>query len=64
MLFRVNLFAKRVDFAGDFSFLRASNTSPMLITRFAADSETLLTSIQAQLRREMLKIDPTLILPF
>lgn len=54
----------RVDFAGGFGLVRASNTSPMLIMRFAADSETLLASIQAQFRREMLKIDSTLILPF
>ncbi|MFT5260830.1 MAG: phosphomannomutase/phosphoglucomutase [Saprospiraceae bacterium] len=54
----------RVDYEGGFGLVRASNTTPMLIMRFEADSEALLRSIQSEFRREMRKIDAELTLPF
>lgn len=54
----------RVDYEGGFGLVRASNTTPMLIMRFEADSEALLITIQSEFCREMVKINPALTLPF
>lgn len=54
----------RVDFDGGFGLVRASNTTPMLIMRFEADTQTLLEDIQAQFRAVLLKTDPEITLPF
>jgi len=54
----------RVDFDFGFGLIRASNTSPSLILRFEADSETNLKKIQEMFRVQMLAINPKLPMPF
>ncbi len=54
----------RVEFKNGWGLIRPSNTSPYLILRFEADSEEGLTEIKAIFRREILKINPALVLPF
>ena len=54
----------RVDYDGGFGLVRASNTTPMLIMRFEADTQSLLETIQSEFRREMVSIAPELTLPF
>src|SRR5690606_26133022 len=54
----------RVDFADGWGLVRASNTTPVLVLRFDADSEEALARIQAQFREQLLAVDPGLALPF
>ncbi|MEE4218525.1 MAG: phosphomannomutase/phosphoglucomutase [Xanthomonadales bacterium] len=54
----------RVDFKDGFGLLRASNTTPILIVRFDADSEAALERIKSLFRRQMLTLNPDLSLPF
>lgn len=54
----------RVDFDDGFGLVRASNTTPMVIMRFEADTQAQLLDIQAQFRRVMLATDPDIKLPF
>lgn len=44
--------------------MRASNTTPVLVLRFEADTEAALKRIQQVFRRQMLAVDPALKLPF
>lgn len=61
---RTTLDGLRVDFAKGWGLVRASNTSAALTLRFEAESETVLTSIQQLFKRELLKVDSRLKLPF
>lgn len=54
----------RVDFPNGWGLVRASNTTPSLVIRFEADSETAMLSIQEQFRQLMKKIKPDIALPF
>ncbi len=54
----------RVDFEDGFGLLRASNTTPILIVRFDAESEAALERIKSLFRRQMLTMKPDLSLPF
>ena len=54
----------RVNFPNGWGLIRPSNTTPCLVLRFEADSETALAEIQAMFRREILKQDSSLELPF
>ena len=54
----------RVDFEDGFGLLRASNTTPILIVRFDAESEAALERIKSLFRRQMLTMNPDLALPF
>jgi phosphomannomutase/phosphoglucomutase len=54
----------RVDWDFGFGLVRASNTSPYLILRFEANSETNLKAIQDLFRSKLLSIQPTLQMPF
>ncbi len=54
----------RVDFDSGFGLVRASNTTPMVIMRFEADSQTQLEYIQEKFREQINKIAPALVLPF
>jgi len=54
----------RIDYGYGWGLVRPSNTSPYLTMRFEADSEQQLQAIQQIFRRELLKLDSTLALPF
>ena len=54
----------RVDFDTSWGLVRASNTSPAITLRFEADNTNDLIKVQSIFKREINKIDPTLILDF
>jgi phosphomannomutase/phosphoglucomutase len=54
----------RADFDSGWGLIRASNTSPNLVLRFEADSETALKQIQEQFRTALKALLPNLQLPF
>ncbi|GAA4857921.1 phosphomannomutase/phosphoglucomutase [Luteimonas vadosa] len=54
----------RVDWSDGWGLVRASNTTPVLVMRFDADSEEALARIQDEFRGQMLALDPGLKLPF
>ncbi len=54
----------RVNFPQGWGLIRPSNTTPCLVLRFEADSEAALDEIQAKFRKEILKQDSSLQLPF
>lgn len=54
----------RVDWPDGWGLVRASNTTPVLVLRFEADTEAALKRIQQVFRRQMLAVDPALKLPF
>jgi len=54
----------RVDYAHGWGLVRASNTTPVLVLRFEADSDAELQRIQAVFRSQLLRVDPALQLPF
>lgn len=54
----------RADFADGWGLIRPSNTTPYLVLRFEADSETSLQRIQENFREQLLAVDSTLELPF
>lgn len=55
-----NLDGVRVDFADGWGLVRASNTTPMLILRFEADTEEALSRIQQLFKDQLSSIDNTL----
>jgi phosphomannomutase/phosphoglucomutase len=54
----------RVDWPDGWGLVRASNTTPVLVMRFDADSEAALARIQGVFREQLLKLKPDLALPF
>ncbi len=54
----------RINFADGWGLIRPSNTTPCLVLRFEASSQAALDEIQAMFRREILKQDSSLVLPF
>ena len=54
----------RADFEDGWGLVRASNTTPVLVLRFEADSRTVLLRIQDQFRDELLKVRDDLEIPF
>ncbi len=54
----------RVDFADGWGLVRASNTTPSLVIRFEADTETALKRIQELFRAQLTAVDPAIKLPF
>jgi len=54
----------RVDWTDGWGLVRASNTTPVLVMRFDADSEDALKRIQGEFRAQLLALDPGLNLPF
>ena len=54
----------RVDWPDGWGLVRASNTTPVLVLRFDADSQPALSRIQAAFREQLLALDPGLVLPF
>jgi len=62
---RVNLLdGVRVDWPDGFGLVRASNTTPVLVLRFAADSGEALARIQQAFRTQLLAVQADLQLPF
>ncbi len=54
----------RVDWPDGWGLVRASNTTPILVMRFDADSKDALKRIQAAFREQLLALKPDLALPF
>ena len=54
----------RVDWPDGWGLVRASNTTPVLVLRFDADSQAALVRIQSAFREQLLAIKPDLVLPF
>jgi len=54
----------RVDFPDGWGLVRASNTTPVLVMRFDADSQEALARIKADFRAQLLALRPDLALPF
>ncbi len=54
----------RVDFAKGWGLVRASNTSAALTLRFEAETQEALQQLQQLFKRELLKVDNTLQIPF
>ncbi|MGD8579307.1 MAG: phosphomannomutase/phosphoglucomutase [Lysobacterales bacterium] len=54
----------RADFQDGWGLVRASNTTPILVVRFDAETEEALVRIKASFRSQMLEINPDLELPF
>ena len=54
----------RVDWPDGWGLVRASNTTPVLVLRFDADSQAALTRIQTAFREQLLAVKPDLVLPF
>jgi len=54
----------RADWPDGWGLVRASNTTPVLVLRFDADSRDALVRIQQTFRAQLLAIDPDLVLPF
>ena len=54
----------RADWPDGWGLVRASNTMPVLVLRFDADSDTALLRIQDTFRKQLLALDPKLTLPF
>ncbi len=54
----------RADYDDGWGLVRASNTTPVLVIRFEADTQAALERIQNVFRTEMLRLDADLSLPF
>ena len=54
----------RVEYADGFGLMRASNTTPVIVLRFEADTEVALRRIQDDFRRVLLSVNADLQLPF
>jgi phosphomannomutase/phosphoglucomutase len=54
----------RADFVDGWGLVRASNTTPILVLRFEADTEQSLQRIKDVFRQQMLAINPGLKMPF
>jgi len=54
----------RVDWPDGWGLVRASNTTPVLVLRFDADSQAALARIQTAFREQLLALKPDLALPF
>ena len=54
----------RVDWPDGWGLVRASNTTPVLVMRFDADSQAALARIQEVFREQLLALQPDLALPF
>jgi phosphomannomutase / phosphoglucomutase len=54
----------RVEYADGFGLARASNTTPVIVLRFEADTPTALKRIQDDFRAQFARVNPALVLPF
>jgi phosphomannomutase/phosphoglucomutase len=60
----ITLDGLRAEFPRGWGLVRASNTTPSLTLRFGADDPAALAEIQERFRRQLLGLQPDLILPF
>ncbi|MGB5277714.1 MAG: phosphomannomutase/phosphoglucomutase [Gammaproteobacteria bacterium] len=60
----VTIDGMRVNFTDGWGLIRPSNTTPCLVLRFEASTQAALDEIQAKFRKEILKQDSSLVLPF
>ncbi|MBI5751109.1 MAG: phosphomannomutase/phosphoglucomutase [Hydrogenophilales bacterium] len=60
----IKLDGLRVEYPDGFGLARPSNTTPVIVLRFEADTETALKRIQDDFRRVILEAAPDLVLPF
>ena len=62
---RVNMIdGLRVDYADGFGLARPSNTTPVIVLRFEADTPEALARIQNDFRAQFARVNPDLVLPF
>jgi phosphomannomutase / phosphoglucomutase len=61
---RITLDGIRVEFADGFGLARSSNTTPVLVLRFEADSEAAIARIQGEFRKALNAAWPGITLPF
>lgn len=54
----------RAEYPDGFGLARPSNTTPVVVLRFEAQSAEALARIQADFRRELAKLAPGITLPF
>jgi phosphomannomutase / phosphoglucomutase len=54
----------RVEYADGFGLARASNTTPVIVLRFEADTATALDRIKGEFRRVLDTAKPGIVLPF
>jgi len=54
----------RVEYADGFGLARSSNTTPVVVLRFEAESEAALRRIQDEFKRVLLAVKPDAVLPF
>lgn len=54
----------RADFEDGWGLVRASNTTPVLVVRFDAETEEALARIKSTFRNQLLQLKPDLVLPF
>ncbi|MGB5605949.1 MAG: phosphomannomutase/phosphoglucomutase, partial [Gammaproteobacteria bacterium] len=59
-----NIDGMRVDFEDGWGLVRASNTTPVLVLRFEAETDAALSRIKEEFRRAMHEVDADLVLPF
>lgn len=60
----ITLDGMRVEYADAWGLVRPSNTSPCLVLRFEASSESRLAEVMASFKAELLKVDAHLAIPF
>lgn len=60
----ITLDGLRVECAAAWGLVRASNTTPGLVLRFEADDQAAMTDIQERFRRQLLRLQANLVLPF
>jgi phosphomannomutase/phosphoglucomutase len=61
---RITIDGLRVEYADGFGLARPSNTTPVIVMRFEADSDLALARIQAEFRDNLNRLMPTARLPF
>ncbi|MEN9830059.1 MAG: bifunctional phosphomannomutase/phosphoglucomutase [Pseudomonadota bacterium] len=61
---RITIDGIRVEYADGFGLARASNTTPVVVLRFEADTEQALARIQAEFKAGLLSVMPSAQLPF
>jgi len=60
----ITLDGVRVEYADGFGLARSSNTTPVIVLRFEADSAAALARIQSQFARELQKLKPDVVVPY
>ena len=54
----------RVEYADGFGLARPSNTTPVIVLRFEADTPEALARIQDDFRAQFARVNPEILLPF